>query len=102
MMIQFAVKHEDEDEEAILTVEAAVLHDTLLVLAEAVRTLDFESVLVATDVSCSDEKSWELGATFFNYINAVEANGITGKIRFQVLLKPNNGANFESRPSLPF
>lgn len=64
--------------------ESAVLHDTLLVLAEAVRLLNFDSVLASTNVSCSEERSWDLGSTFFNYINSVETEGITGKIRFDV------------------
>ena len=67
-----------------LSVEAAVFHDTLLVLAEAVKMLNFDGILGPTDVSCSDERSWESGATFFNYINSVETNGITGEIRFEV------------------
>lgn len=74
----------EEDEQAKLDVEAAVFHDTLLVLAEAVKMLNFHAFLGATDVSCSAEKSWESGATFYNYINAVETNGITGNIRFKV------------------
>ena len=37
-----------------------------------------------TNVSCQNEKAWELGATFFNYLNSVSIEGITGKIRFQV------------------
>ena len=74
----------------VLDVQSAVLYDTLLVLAEAVRLLNFHSFLGPTDVSCLQEKSWESGATFYNYINSVEANGITGKIRFQVRLKNYN------------
>lgn len=74
----------EEEEQAKLDVEAAVFHDTLLVLAEAVKMLNFHAFLGATDVSCSEEKSWESGATFYNYINAVETNGITGNIRFKV------------------
>jgi hypothetical protein len=43
------------------------------------------SLLTAhTNVSCDNETAWELGATFFNYLNSVSTTGITGKIRFQV------------------
>ncbi len=67
-----------------LSLEAAIMYDTLLVLAEAVRNLDLDGVLRPTNVSCESEKAWEQGATFFNYINAVETRGVTGQIRFQV------------------
>ena len=75
---------EDKDNEDVLDVQSAVLYDTLLVLAEAVKLLNFHSFLGPTDVSCLKERSWESGATFYNYINSVETEGITGKIRFKV------------------
>ena len=53
-------------------------------LAEAVRQMDYNSIMGTMDISCLEEKSWESGATFFNYINSVDVSGITGKIRFQV------------------
>ena len=68
----------------LLPLKTAVFHDTLLVLAEAVRLMDYNSIMAATEVSCLEEKSWESGATFFNYINSVDTTGITGRIRFQV------------------
>ena len=74
----------DVAEEPKLDVETAVFYDTLLVLAEAVKMLNFHAFLGPTQVSCLAERSWESGATFFNYINSVETNGITGKIRFEV------------------
>ena len=51
---------------------------------KAVKMLNFHAFLGPTQVSCLAERSWESGATFFNYINSVETNGITGKIRFEV------------------
>ena len=78
--------HLGEEAEPHVNVDAAVFHDTLLVLAEAVRTLNFHAFLGTTDVSCLAERSWDSGATFFNYINAVETTGITGQIRFKVKL----------------
>ena len=48
---------------------------------------NFASVVTPhTNVSCENEKAWEFGATFFNYLNSVSIEGITGKIRFQVSL----------------
>ncbi len=70
---------------ARLSTEVAVFHDTLLVLAEAVKTLNFQAFLGPTRVSCTEEKSWESGATFYNFINAVQTRGITGNIRFKVI-----------------
>ena len=36
--------------------KTAVFHDTLLVLAEAVRQMDYNSIMGSTDVSCDEEK----------------------------------------------
>lgn len=80
----FATIPNTKDISPKLDVNSAVFHDTLLVLAEAVKSLNFEAFLQPTQVSCDEERSWESGATFYNYINAVETEGITGKIRFKV------------------
>ena len=73
-----------DENEPLLPLRTAIFHDTLLVLAEAVRQMDYNSIMGTMDISCLEEKSWESGATFFNYINSVDVSGITGKIRFQV------------------
>ena len=83
-MNRFQQEEDKDEEEPVLDVQSAVLYDTLLVLAEAVKLLNFHSFLGPTDVSCLKERSWESGATFYNYINSVETEGITGKIRFKV------------------
>ena len=85
-MNRFQQEEDKDEEEPVLDVQSAVLYDTLLVLAEAVKLLNFHSFLGPTDVSCLKERSWESGATFYNYINSVETEGITGKIRFKVLI----------------
>ena len=41
-------------------------------------------VSAQTNVSCENEAAWDLGATFYNYLNSVSIEGVTGKIRFQV------------------
>ena len=85
----------DVAEEPKLDVETAVFYDTLLVLAEAVKMLNFHAFLGPTQVSCLAERSWDSGATFFNYINSVETTGITGQIRFKVKLAL--GSSIKSR-----
>ena len=73
----------------ILSLEAALMYDSLLVLATAAKNLEYhmDSILFqyqSGNVSCTKEVAWMEGATFFNYLNAVAVTGITGNISFQV------------------
>ena len=72
-----------------LSLEAALMYDSLLVLATAVQNLEYhmDSILFqyqSGNVSCTKEVPWMEGATFFNYLNSVSVTGITGNISFQV------------------
>ena len=74
-----------------LSLEAALMYDSLLVLAAAAKNLEdnvMESILFRYNqdgnVSCENENPWMEGTTFFNYLNAVSVNGITGNISFEV------------------
>lgn len=61
------------------------MYDSLLVVAEALKTLNLAAVMAKTNkVSCENETAWEQGATFLNYLNSVSTEGLSGKIRFQV------------------
>ena len=67
------------------------MYDSLLVLAAAAKNLEdnvMESILFRYNqdgnVSCENENPWMEGTTFFNYLNAVSVNGITGNISFEV------------------
>ena len=67
------------------------MYDSLLVLAAAAKNLEdnvMESILFRynqdVNVSCENENPWMEGTTFFNYLNAVSVNGITGNISFEV------------------
>ena len=66
--------------------EAALIHDGLLLLSEAAgssaatRTTDAGK---PCNVSCAEEMPWGKGATLFNYLNTVRLQGITGGLALQ-------------------
>ena len=71
----------------IMSVESAVMYDSLLVVADAVKKLDYYDSVLLTDrvnASCSREMPWSEGATLFNYLNSAEVKGLTGNISFKV------------------
>ena len=73
-----------------MSLEAALMYDSLLVLATAAKNLEYhmDSILFqyqTNNVSCKKEIPWMEGTTFFNYLNAVTVTGITGNISFQVI-----------------
>ena len=87
--------HGNEDEvpfrstNKTLSLEAALMYDSLLVLATAAKNLEYhmDSILFRHqdgNVSCENETPWMEGTTFFNYLNAVTVTGLTGNISFQV------------------
>ena len=72
-----------------LSLDAALMYDSLLVLATAAKNLEYhmDSILFRSqdgNVSCGKEIPWMEGTTFFNYLNAVTVTGITGNISFEV------------------
>ena len=72
-----------------LSLDAALMYDSLLVLATAAKNLEYhmDSILFRNqdgNVSCGKEIPWMEGTTFFNYLNAVTVTGITGNISFEV------------------
>ena len=79
----------------ILSLDAALMYDSLLVIANAAKNLEYhmDSILFQDEnseselVSCRNDVPWMEGTTFFNYLNAVSVEGITGNISFQVSLE---------------
>ena len=77
-----------------LSLDAALMYDSLLVIANAAKNLEYhmDSILFQDEnseselVSCRNDVPWMEGTTFFNYLNAVSVEGITGNISFQVSL----------------
>ena len=75
-----------------LSLDAALMYDSLLVLATAAKNLEYhmDSILFRSqdgNVSCGNEIPWMEGTTFFNYLNAVTVTGITGNISFEVRIR---------------
>ena len=70
-----------------LLLDSALAYDTLLVLVSTVKSLGRGAPSLpraSAAASCAREAPWEFGATFFNYLNAVQVQGITGKVVFKV------------------
>lgn len=70
-----------------MSVESAVMYDSILVVANALKSLDYYDSVWLTDrvkVSCEHEMPWAEGATLFNYLNSVDTQGLTGNISFKV------------------
>ena len=68
-----------------LLMDSSLAYDTLLVLASTVRSLGSSRDLLpgSGGASCSRERPWAYGPTFFNYLNAAQVEGITGKVVFK-------------------
>lgn len=67
-----------------LEFEASLIYDSLLVLSRTVGALNYGPAWTSVNISCANERPWEYGTTFFNYLNSVVVNGITGKVAFEV------------------
>lgn len=68
-----------------MSLDAALMYDSMLVVSEALKTLNLAAIMAKTNkVSCVNETAWEQGATLLNYLNSVTTDGLSGKIRFQV------------------
>ena len=71
-----------------LNMEAALVHDGLLLLSEAAgssaasRSMKVEGGRPC-NVSCAEERPWGKGATLFNYLNSVRLQGITGSLALE-------------------
>ena len=89
----YSMTGNNNNDNQILSLESALMYDSLLVLATAAKHLEYshmDSILFKNanmqNVSCTEEVPWMEGTTFFNYLNAVNIHGITGNISFQVSL----------------
>ncbi|RWS28884.1 glutamate receptor ionotropic: kainate 2-like protein [Leptotrombidium deliense] len=63
--------------------EPALMYDSVFALARGLQALERGAVLRPVNVSCEDENPWNDGSSLFNYVNAAEYRGLTGKIQFK-------------------
>ena len=78
-LILFYLSHQN------LKTQAILIYDSLKIVTETAKSLDPSSFSI-NKPSCVRERPWELGSTFFNYLNAAQVDGITGKMAFKVSL----------------
>ncbi|KAK8724139.1 hypothetical protein OTU49_011216, partial [Cherax quadricarinatus] len=62
--------------------EPALIYDSVNVFAKGLHALERSATLSLANLSCENEKPWGDGSSLFNYINAVEYDGLTGPIKF--------------------
>nr|XP_057902812.1 glutamate receptor ionotropic, kainate 5-like isoform X2 [Doryrhamphus excisus] len=65
-----------------LPLSAAMMFDTVHVVASAVRELNRSQEVGAKPLSCASPLIWQHGTSLMNYLRMVEYNGLTGHIEF--------------------
>ncbi|RWS04230.1 glutamate receptor ionotropic: kainate 2-like protein [Dinothrombium tinctorium] len=55
----------------IITLEPALMYDSVLALAKGLQALERGATLRPVNVSCDEENPWTDGSSLFNYVNAV-------------------------------
>ncbi|XP_069959651.1 glutamate receptor ionotropic, kainate 2 isoform X4 [Cherax quadricarinatus] len=74
--------HSILNKSSIIKAEPALIYDSVNVFAKGLHALERSATLSLANLSCENEKPWGDGSSLFNYINAVEYDGLTGPIKF--------------------
>lgn len=53
--------------------EAALMYDSVQVLAVSLGALQQNNILIYPNISCKNEVPWKSGSSLINYINSVSA-----------------------------
>uniref|UniRef100_T1JJ21 Glutamate receptor ionotropic, kainate 2 n=1 Tax=Strigamia maritima TaxID=126957 RepID=T1JJ21_STRMM len=75
--------HQIVNKMSVIETEPALIYDAVHVFARGLHNLEQGSTLRIANVTCEDEIQWNDGISLYNYINAVEFHGLTGKIQFK-------------------
>ncbi|XP_015787527.1 glutamate receptor ionotropic, kainate 2-like [Tetranychus urticae] len=67
----------------VIRAESALMFDSVYAFARGLQALGRGTTLRPSNVSCNEEKPWVDGSSLFNYVNAAEFNGLTGRILFK-------------------
>ncbi|KAI1298706.1 Glutamate receptor ionotropic, kainate 2 [Halotydeus destructor] len=70
----------------VIQASPALMFDSVYSLAEGLHSLQRSApplMLKTPNASCDAEVPWQDGTSLFNYINAVEFQGLTGKVQFK-------------------
>nr|XP_018900134.1 PREDICTED: glutamate receptor ionotropic, kainate 3-like [Bemisia tabaci] len=65
-----------------LPVEAALIHDAVLLFAKAFEHLNMSEELASAPLQCEEASSWDQGYSVINYMKVSELKGLTGHIVF--------------------
>ncbi|XP_042867558.1 glutamate receptor ionotropic, kainate 2-like [Penaeus japonicus] len=76
------IGHSILNKSTIIKAEPALIFDSVNVFAKGLHALERSATLSIANLSCESENPWADGSSLFNYINAVEYNGVTGPIKF--------------------
>lgn len=76
------IGHSILNKSTIIKAEPALIYDSVNVFAKGLHALERSATLSIANLSCESENPWADGSSLFNYINAVEYNGVTGPIKF--------------------
>ncbi|CAL4124820.1 unnamed protein product, partial [Meganyctiphanes norvegica] len=76
------IGHSILNKSSIIKAEPALIFDSVNVFAKGLHALERSATLSLANLSCESETPWDDGSSLFNYINAVEYDGITGPIKF--------------------
>ncbi|XP_071549118.1 glutamate receptor ionotropic, kainate 2-like isoform X2 [Panulirus ornatus] len=76
------VGHSILNKSSIIKAEPALIYDSVNVFAKGLHALERSATLSLANLSCESETPWGDGSSLFNYINAVEYDGLTGPIKF--------------------
>ncbi|KAL7636661.1 UNVERIFIED_CONTAM: hypothetical protein RMT77_012408 [Armadillidium vulgare] len=67
---------------SVIKADPALMFDSVNVFSQGLHSLERSATLSLANLSCEKETPWDDGSSLFNYINAVEYNGVTGPIKF--------------------
>ncbi|XP_068222545.1 glutamate receptor ionotropic, kainate 2-like [Palaemon carinicauda] len=76
------IGHSILNKSTIIQAEPALIFDSVNVFAKGLHALERSATLSLANLSCESETPWPDGSSLFNYINAVEYDGVTGPIKF--------------------
>ncbi|XP_063880682.1 glutamate receptor ionotropic, kainate 2-like isoform X2 [Scylla paramamosain] len=76
------IGHSILNKTSIIKAEPALIFDSVNVFARGLHALERSATLSLANLSCENETPWGDGSSLFNYINAVEYDGLTGPIKF--------------------
>ncbi|XP_064627648.1 glutamate receptor ionotropic, kainate 2-like isoform X6 [Lineus longissimus] len=81
-MFQYDEKSNGELQNAssAMATEAALMYDAVYMLAKGLEEVDHSQDIRLFNLSCYEDKQWPFGSSFFNAMNSVSFNGLSGRV----------------------